>query len=143
MAREVIFARADLLASRNFPRLTDVARNEFFRRDVSCFERGAQAQRRLAHRFVGELKGAPVHRHSSAAAAFDKGFDGFLGIHVHRLHDVTRIVGADRDHAEIDWTMMRANFMKGGAITGVTRMPEFAVGILDQPPAPVAEVAVP
>ena len=143
MAREVISARADLSASRNFPRLADVARNEFFRRDVSCFERGAQTQRRLAHGFVGELEGAPVHRDGSAASAFDKGLDGFLGIHVHRLHDVARVVGADRDHAEIDWTMMRANFMKGRAIAGVTRMPEFVVGILDQPPAPVAEVAIP
>ena len=85
MAREVISARADLLASRNFPRLTDVARNEFFRRDVSCFERGAQAQRRLAHRFIGELECAPVHRHSFAASAFDKGFDGIDGVKRYRL----------------------------------------------------------
>lgn len=120
-----------------------MAHNEFFRRDVSCFERGAQVQRWLAHGFVGELEGAPVHRDGSAASAFEKCFDGFLGIHVHRLHDVARIVGADRDHAEIDRTMTLANFMKGGAITGVARMPEFAVGILDQPPAPVAQVAVP
>lgn len=143
MAREVISARVDLSASRDFPRLADVARNEFFCRDVSCFERGAQAQRWLAHRFVGELEGAPMHRDGFAASAFDKGLDGFLGIHVHRLHDVARVVGADRDHAEIDRTMTLANFMKGGAIAGVARMPEFAVGILDQPPAPVAEVAIP
>lgn len=143
MAREVISARVDLSASQDFPRLADVARNEFFRCDVSCFERGAQAQRRLAHRFVGELEGAPMHRDGSTASAFDKGLDGFLGIHVHRLHDVARIVCADRNHAEIDRSMTLANFMKGGAIAGVTRMPEFAVGILDQPPAPVAEVAIP
>lgn len=143
MAREVISVGFDFSASRDFPRLADEARNEFFCRDVSCFERGAQAQRWLAHRFVGELEGAPVHRDGFAASAFDKGLDGFLGIHVHRLHDVARVVGADRDHAEIDRTMTLANFMKGGAIAGVARMPEFAVGILDQPPAPVAEVAIP
>lgn len=120
-----------------------MARNECFRRDVSCFERGAQAQRRLAHWFVGELEGAPMHRHGFAATAFEKCFDSFLGIHVHRLHDVARIVGADRDHAEVDRTMTLANFMKSGAIAGVARMPEFDVCVLDQPPAPVAEIAVP
>lgn len=139
----MIPARADLSASQDLPRLANVARHEFFRRDVSCFERGAQAQRRLTHRFVGELEGAPVHCHGSAATAFDKGFDRFLWVHVHRLHDVARIIRADRDHAEIDRAMPLANFLKGRAIAGIACMPEFAVGILDQPPAPMAEVAVP
>lgn len=117
--------------------------NEFFCSDVSCFERGVQAQRWFVYWFVGELEGAPVHRDGFAASAFDKGLDGFFGIHVHRLHDAAGSVRTDGDHAEIDRPVTHSNFMKGGAIACVTRMPEFAAGILDQPSAPVAEVTIP
>ena len=111
--------------------------------DVFCRKGSTQAQWWFAHGFVGELEGAPVHRERSAAIAFDKGLDGFLGIYVHRLHDVARIVGADRNHAEIDRAMAFGDFPKGRTIAGIACVPEFAVRVLDQPPAPVAEVAIP
>ena len=106
------------------------------------FQGGGQAQGRLAEWFIGEAESAPVHAGGAAAAGVEKRLHGLLGIHVHRPHDVARLVGADGNHGEVDGAVARADFAEGLAVAAVTSVPEGAAAACQEPAAPMGAVAI-
>ena len=98
---------------------------------------------RLAEGFIGQVESPPMHGDGAAAAGFEKDARGFFRVHVHRAQDAARLIGTDRDHAEIDGSEAFADLTEGLAIAAVSGVPQRAVGSFDQPSAPVALVAIP
>lgn len=84
-----------------------------------------------------------MHGDGAAAAGFEKDARGFFRVHVHRAQDAARLIGADRDHAEIDGSEAFTDLAEGLAVAAVSGVPQRAVGSFDQPSAPVALVSIP
>lgn len=122
--------------------MADVAGGEGRRIDAKFLKRGGEQQRWFAERFVGEAEGSPVHADCAATTGIEENLRRFRRVHVHRLHELARLIGADGNHAEIDGAMARADFAESLAIAAVPCMPESATTAIYQPTAPVGEVAV-
>ncbi len=83
-----------------------------------------------------------MHRDGLLRLSFLKNLHCFLWVHVHRFHEPTWRICANRNHAEVHGAQTFTDFLKHGTITAVSRMPEFFAVSLDAPTAPVSAIAI-
>src|SRR6266853_45116 len=82
--------------------------------------RRARADRRLIHRFVGELEGAPVNRHHLARIEGAKGLHRLFWIHVDIAHEPPWFVRPDGHECDIERTTPCADHAEVRVIAAIT-----------------------
>lgn len=124
------------------PALTNHAGFESRSSDPLAFELLREAQWWLAHGFVGQAKGAPMHRNGMPTARLLQHLHGFFGIHVHAFHHPSRRVGTDGDHAEIHGPKPISDFPKDLGVAAIARMPDFCSRDFQAPATPVTTIPI-
>ena len=66
-------------------------------------------------RLVGQLERAEMHAEAPARADCEVRAQGFVGVHVHGLHEPARFVGANWNQGEVEGPQPRANGLERGA----------------------------
>src|SRR5512144_2615450 len=81
-------------------------------RDLSFATSLLEIPHRLVDALRGQLDGAVMHADAADRLEINVSLHRFGGIHVHRLHEPARLVGANRQQREIDRSESPANIRK-------------------------------